>query len=963
MRKLFYSILMIATVSLLTVEVKAQVFNGNLTLNTQAEVDAFNYTSVTGIIFINSLQSNITNLDGLSELTTVGKSLFIGHKSFTNLNGLSNLTSVGEMLSLEDLRNITNLDELSNLTHVGALSIEKNDQLTNIDALTNLTFIFGEVTITENDVLSSLYGLSNLVQVSGNLTIKENPLLTNLDGLSKLKFVVGTLAIENSSALTNVDGLSSLEGVGKLRIGLTHITNLDGLTKLKDADGITIFSNSYLTNIDGLSGLTTISGGLFIDITGITSIDGLSNVTKIDGSVNITRNHSLANLDGFSKLVDVGIDLKITDNGPALVDFCGLFKLFDEGTIGGIVEIKNNGANTVSITPAIVTVNADPGMCSAVIPATSITATTDGCLGPLTTTHSDLPATNTYPVGITYITWNATDGAGNSTSAVQTITVVDNQPPTITCPTNITVSCASDIPPVDIDAVTKSDNCSAVVTHVSDDTTNKTCANRFTLTRTYRATDPANNSTDCLQVITVFDNVPPQITGLAPSLTPLWPPNHTMRDITLDYDVSDNCDNLDTTISISSNESVNGTGDGDTNPDWEIVDKGHIRLRAERAANGDGRVYTITITVTDGCNSPVTATTNVTVAHNITGPVTGHPFRIGSTVDFAGTFWDKPGNKHTANWLIDDNTSVKGSVTEPTATKNGKAIGSYKFTTAGVYKLQMNITDQNKITSYVNTNGDVEELIVIYDPNGGYAYGGGWFNSPAGALNSDPAATGKVSYGFTTNYFKNSTYPKGETQFEFKIGKFEYNALNFDYLSISGVKAQFKGTGKIIGGQSGINFIMTVIDGDLDGTGIDKVRMKIYNKNTGQVYYDNQPGASDAANPTTAVGNNSSIVIQNTLNTITQKDIRNEEVIGLAKELEVTAIPNPSRNNFTLTIRSNNLNDKITMQVVDMYGRIIEVRSVAATQTIKLGDKYKAGTYFVKFIQGEDHKQLKLVKF
>src|SRR6266516_3592088 len=66
MRKLFYSILMIATVSLLTVQVKAQVFNGNLTLNTQAEVDAFNYTSVTGIIFINSLQSSITNLDGLS---------------------------------------------------------------------------------------------------------------------------------------------------------------------------------------------------------------------------------------------------------------------------------------------------------------------------------------------------------------------------------------------------------------------------------------------------------------------------------------------------------------------------------------------------------------------------------------------------------------------------------------------------------------------------------------------------------------------------------------------------------------------------------------------------------------------------------------------------------------------------------------------------------------------------------
>src|SRR5215216_6614680 len=127
--------------SFLTSNLNAQTFTGNLTLNTQAEVDAFNYTTVTGIIFINSLQSNITNLDGLSELTTVGQSLFIGNKSFTNLNGLSNLTSVGSRLSLVNLRNITNLDALSNLTSVQSIEISRNDALTNIDALSKITFI------------------------------------------------------------------------------------------------------------------------------------------------------------------------------------------------------------------------------------------------------------------------------------------------------------------------------------------------------------------------------------------------------------------------------------------------------------------------------------------------------------------------------------------------------------------------------------------------------------------------------------------------------------------------------------------------------------------------------------------------------------------------------------------------------------------------------------------------------
>ena len=138
----------------------------------------------------------------------------------------------------------------------------------------------------------------------------------------------------------------------------------------------------------------------------------------------------------------------------------------------------------------------------------------------------------------------------------------------------------------------------------------------------------------------------------------------------------------------------------------------------------------------------------------------------------------------------------------------------------------MNVTDQKGITHYTNTAGDLEAIVVIYDPNGGYAYGGGYYNSPAGALRSDPVATGKASYGFTLNYFKNSTYPKGETQFEFKVGNFEFNALNFEYLVINNSMSQFKGTGKIIGGQSGVGFTMTVVDGQLDGSGVDKIRME-----------------------------------------------------------------------------------------------------------------------------------------
>jgi hypothetical protein len=89
-----------------------------------------------------------------------------------------------------------------------------------------------------------------------------------------------------------------------------------------------------------------------------------------------------------------------------------------------------------------------------------------------------------------------------------------------------------------------------------------------------------------------------------------------MVPVTLWYTTSDNCDTgLVKTVTISSNEPVNGTGDGDTAPDWVVNDPHHILLRAERAGNGLGRIYTITVTVTDSAGSSSSRSTIVRVPH------------------------------------------------------------------------------------------------------------------------------------------------------------------------------------------------------------------------------------------------------------------------------------------------------------------------------------------------------------
>jgi hypothetical protein len=78
--------------------------------------------------------------------------------------------------------------------------------------------------------------------------------------------------------------------------------------------------------------------------------------------------------------------------------------------------------------------------------------------------------------------------------------------------------------------------------------------------------------------------------------------------------------------------------------------------------------------------------------------------------------------------------------------------------------------------------------------------------------------------------------------------------------------------------------------------------------------------------------------------------------------MEVRVMPNPTNTNFKLIVKGNHQSAEIKMVVADMYGRIIEQRILPNEQTITLGDRYRPGVYIVKFIQGHQSKQLKLIK-
>ena len=91
---------------------------------------------------------------------------------------------------------------------------------------------------------------------------------------------------------------------------------------------------------------------------------------------------------------------------------------------------------------------------------------------------------------------------------------------------------------------------------------------------------------------------------------------------------------------------------------------------------------------------------------------------------------------------------------------------------------------------------------------------------------------------------------------------------------------------------------------------------------------------------------------------------RNRNELSNLGVVKVNAIvfPNPSVNYFSIKVSGSNSMEKTRMQVIDMYGRVIETKTIVPNQTISFGQMYKPGAYYVKIIQGKEQHQLKLIK-
>ena len=237
------------------------------------------------------------------------------------------------------------------------------------------------------------------------------------------------------------------------------------------------------------------------------------------------------------------------------------------------ITVQDTTAPEFTFVPADYTVE-----CSDEMPMDDATAS-DNCGEVTIEVSSETTAGDAAGNYVIVRTFTATDDAGNSSSATQTITVQDTTAPEFTfVPADYTVECSDEMP---MDDATASDNCGEVTIEVSSETTAGDAAGNYTIVRTFTATDDAGNSSSATQTITVQDTTAPEFTFVPADYTVECSDEMPMDDAT----ASDNCGEV--TIEVSSETTA-----GDAAGNYTIV---RTFTAADDAGNNSSATQTITV--------------------------------------------------------------------------------------------------------------------------------------------------------------------------------------------------------------------------------------------------------------------------------------------------------------------------------------------------------------------------------
>ncbi len=653
-----------------------------------------------------------------------------------------------------------------------------------------------------------------------------------------------------------------------------------------------------------------------------------------------------------------------------------------------VVVMDNEMPVISSLSP--VTVSNDPGACGANI-TLAIPSVSDNCPGVSVT--NDHPATF-FPVGITYVTWTATDAAGWKKKVIQTVTVVDNTLPVITTPVPNQSLCSNGST-YNIPVLGVTDNCNVTVTYSITGATSRsgTGVNASGTFNTgisniaWTVTDASGNKVYSATTVTVTVLSAPTITVSTPDAF---------------------CNKI-TLTAVSANSAATYNWKSGSSP---FASTQQISLGL---SNSDG-VYSVTASA-GGCTSTPASYTfqkqnlvssytiltykNVTigkynkVATGSVGVMTSKgkaAFNSYSAVNGPGSFVKAPKiEKNGSNISISSQIAGVASVTLPAMQYN---------TASTKYLPNYNAYSQNVTLTANYNNLTVKKGVSITVT--GNTYGtvkleeGASIRFTNTVLNIDNLIAEKGAKDDHYSYIRFA--PGTSVRISSKVSFGSQVWVNPDNTKLTFYMGDNKSDEEkftIYGGDTKVTANIYMPDGKLKVTATDSdddydacdhrahsywsCRHKNHQHNNCDHRGHNSNDCGDDVYMTgvfiveeleskgnTVIWNSydcgslpSPIVNSKTTNS---QKLTEETVSTTEEELKITVMPNPSTSYFTLRFASK-YETPLNLRVMDAGGRVVDARSnIGANSTLQIGHAYSSGTYYAEVMQNGRRKVVQLIK-
>lgn len=351
-----------------------------------------------------------------------------------------------------------------------------------------------------------------------------------------------------------------------------------------------------------------------------------------DGRVMVAGGFGSSGLLDGVEIFDPGLGLWMQSNAMNMPRYTAVSAQLPDGRIliaGGYTRSSTGaeGVTNTAETTLLCPPNLPPvAVCANRVVSAGPTCTGTGSVnngsydpdnGPGPLTISQWPA-GPYSLGNSAVTLIASDGQLQSTCSA-TVTVVDQTPPQITCPSQQFLECVNGGAAGTFTAQV-TDNCGGGTATCSPSGVTLSQGDH---TVTCSATDGSGNRSSCSFTASVRDTRAP-VAGTSKGMT-LWPADGLLHEVSLmdcaNFTVDACSGRLNplkdyaviTKITSDEVEDAPGDSDGNTLGDMQIKKPWLALLRAERTTARDGRVYTVHYRVTDPAGNSANAFCKVTV--------------------------------------------------------------------------------------------------------------------------------------------------------------------------------------------------------------------------------------------------------------------------------------------------------------------------------------------------------------